>query len=202
VYVIDSPTPNAFATGRDPQHAAVAATTGIMHVLTRDELAGVMAHELAHVRNRDTLISAIVATIAGAITTLASIARWTLLFGGMGGEDDEEGGLAGLAGGLVMIILAPIAAMLIQLAVSRSREYVADATGAKILGDPLPLARALEKLEMTNRAMPMAVNPSMAHQFTVQPLAGGGVASLFSTHPATAERVARLREMALRPTGL
>ena len=204
VYVMDTPTPNAFATGRDASHAAVAVTSGIAQILTRDELAGVLAHELAHIRNRDTLIAAVVATIAGAITMIANMAQWALLFGGMGrGEEDESGGgLAGLAGGLLMIFLAPIAATIIQLAISRSREYSADATGASILGDPLPLARALEKLEMANQAIPLAVNPAVAHQFTVQPFSGGGLASLFSTHPPIAERVARLREMALRPLPL
>lgn len=203
VYVIDTPTPNAFATGRDPAHAAVAVTTGITRLLSRDELAGVIAHELAHVRNRDTLIAAVVATVAGAITMLASMAQWAMLFGGLGRSDDEEGaGAGGVLGGLVMIILAPIAAMVIQLAISRTREFSADATGAAILGDPLPLATALQKLEAGNRAMPLAVNPSLAHQFTVQPLAGGGLASLFSTHPPTAERVARLQQLALEPTRL
>ena len=201
VCVMESTTPNAFATGRDPAHAAVAVTSGIVRVLGRDELAGVLAHELAHIRNRDTLVATVVATVAGAITLIANMAQWALLFGGFGrGEDDEEGaGLAGLASGVLMIFLAPIAAMLIQLAISRGREFGADATGARILGDSLPLARALEKLETANRAMPMPVNPAAAHQFTVQPLGGGGLSGLFSTHPSTAERVARLREMALRP---
>ncbi|MGE5618790.1 MAG: zinc metalloprotease HtpX [Sphingomonadaceae bacterium] len=200
VYVVEAVAPNAFATGRDPAHAAVAVTSGIMRVLDRDELAGVLAHELAHVRNRDTLISAIVATIAGAITMIANMAQWAIMFGGLGrGEEDEEGGMAGLAGSLLMVFLAPIAATLIQLAISRSREFSADATGARILGDPLPLARALEKLHAANQVVPMQVNPATAHQFTVQPFAGGGLTSLFSTHPAMEERVARLRQMALRP---
>ncbi len=204
VYVMETPTPNAFATGRDPEHAAVAVTTGITRMLDRAELAGVLAHELAHVRNRDTLIAAVVATVAGAITMIANMAQWALIFGGLGrGEDDEEGaGLAGLASGLLMIFLAPIAATVIQLAISRSREFEADATGARILGDPLPLASALEKLEAANHAIPMAVSPSTAHQFTVQPFAGGGLNALFSTHPPVRERVARLREMALRPLSL
>lgn len=201
VYVIDSPTPNAFATGRDPAHAAVAVTSGIVRILDADELAGVLAHELAHVRNRDTLIAAVVATFAGAVTTLANMAQWALIFGGFGRSDEDDGGgLAGLVGGLVMIVVAPIAAMIVQLAVSRVREYGADATGAAILGDSLPLARALEKLESANRALPLDVNPSTAHQYIVQPLSGG-FAGLFSTHPPTAERVARLRRQALTPIG-
>lgn len=201
VYVMNSPTPNAFATGRDPQHAAVAVTAGIVRMLNQDELAGVLAHELAHVKNRDTLISALAAAVAGAITMLAHMAQWALIFGGFGRDDDEGSvGLAGMASGLLMIILAPIAAALIQLAISRTREYGADAAGARILGDPLPLARALEKMEVANHALPMRVNPSTAHQFTVQPFAGGGLTSLFSTHPPLAERVARLRQMALQPT--
>ncbi len=201
VYLIESETPNAFAAGRDPSHAAVAVTTGIMHALSRDELAGVLAHELAHVTNRDTLISAVVATIAGAITMIANMAQWALLFGGFRGEDEEEGagGLAGIASGLLMIFLAPIAAALIQLAISRSREFAADATGARILGDPLPLASALEKLDAASHVRPLEVSPGMAHQFTVQPLRGGGLAGLFSTPPSTEERVSRLRQMALRP---
>lgn len=200
VYVMETPTPNAFATGRDPSHAAVAVTTGITRMLDRHELAGVLAHELAHVRNRDTLIAAVVATIAGAITAIANMAQWALMFGGLGhSEDDEEGGLAGLAGGILMIFLAPIAATIIQLAISRAREFDADATGARILGDPLPLASALGKLEVANHALPLHVNPSTAHQFTVQPFADGGLMALFSTHPPVAERVARLRAMAMRP---
>jgi heat shock protein HtpX len=202
VCVIDSPAPNAFATGRDPDHAAVAVTTGLTRLLGADELAGVLAHELAHIRNRDTLIAAIVATVAGAITTLANMAQWALIFGGFGHDDDEEsGGLAGLVGGIIMIVVAPIAATIVQLAISRVREFEADASGARILGDPLPLARELEKLETANRAVPLAVNPATAHQYIVQPLAGGGLIKLFSTHPPTAERVSRLRQLALSPLG-
>ena len=200
VYLMDTPTPNAFATGRDPTRAAVAVTTGIMRILDRDELAGVLAHELAHIRNRDTLIATVVATLAGAITMLANLAQWTLLFGGHGGQDDEgAGGLAGLVGGLVMIVVAPIAATIIQLAISRTREYDADTVGARILGDSLPLASALEKLDAANHALPLQVNPATAHQFTVQPFTGSGLQALLSTHPPTAERVARLRRMALQP---
>lgn len=202
VYRIESRTPNAFATGRDPGHAAVAVTAGIDSLLARDELAGVLAHELAHIKNRDTLIATVVATLAGAITMIAQMAQWALLFGGFGRGEEEEGagGLAGLAGGLLMIVLAPIAAALIQLAISRAREYGADAVGAHILGDPLPLARALQRLEAANQAAPMQANPAAAHQFTVQPLRGGGIARLFSTHPPIAERVSRLNQMALQPT--
>lgn len=202
VYIIDTMTPNAFATGRDPAHAAVAVTRGITQILDRDELAGVLAHELAHIKNRDTLIATIAATAAGAITMIANMAHWALMFGGLGRDEDGEGagGLLGLFGALLMIVLAPMAATLIQLAISRTREYDADATGARILGDPLPLARALEKMAYANRALPMAVNPATAHQYIVQPAMSGGLAGLFSTHPPIEERVARLRQMALRPT--
>lgn len=198
VYVIDSPVPNAFATGRSPNKGAVAATTGIMHILSRDELAGVMAHELAHIKNRDTLISSIAATVAGAVTMIAEMAQWALIFGGLGGSDDEEGGgIAGLAGSLVMIIVAPLAAMVIQMAISRSREYGADAGGAEILGDPVPLANALRKLEMMSHQTMMHVNPATSHLYIVNPL-HGGIAGLFSTHPATEERIRRLEEMPRR----
>jgi heat shock protein HtpX len=193
VYLIDSDTPNAFATGRNPEHAAVAATTGIMRMLNDDELAGVMAHELTHVKNRDILISSISATFAGAITYLAHMAQWAAMFGG-GRSDDDEGG--GIFGTLLMAILAPIAAMLIQMAVSRSREFGADAGGAHICGNPLSLANALQKLEMANQRIPMAATPATAHMFIVNPLTGGGLMSLFSTHPPMEERVRRLEEMA------
>ncbi len=194
VYVIDTPMPNAFATGRDPQHSAIAVTTGILNLLTRDELAGVLAHELAHIRHRDTLIASVVATIAGAITYLAQMAQWALLFGGIGGRDDDEGA-GGLLGGLLMIILAPIAAVLIQAAISRSREFSADAGGAQIAGSPIPLARALEKLELASQRVPVQVNPATSHLFIVNPL-HGGLAGLFSTHPNTGERIRRLLAMA------
>jgi heat shock protein HtpX len=194
VYMINSPVPNAFATGRDPQNGAVAVTTGIMQALTREELAGVVAHELAHIKNRDTLISSVAATIGGAVTMVAEMAMWAAMFGGFGGSDDEEGGNP--IGGLFMLFLAPIAAMIIQMAISRSREYVADATGAQILGNPHPLADALEKLEHYGRNMhQMRVNPATSHQYIINPLHGGGVLSLFSTHPATQDRVAKLRAM-------
>lgn len=197
VYLINSPVPNAFATGRSPSHSAVAATTGLLQSLRSDEVAGVMAHELAHVKNRDTLISSVAATIAGAITILADIAQWSLLFGAFGGGDDDDGGgIPGLLGSLLLIILAPIAALVIQMAISRSREYSADAEGARILGDPLPLANALERLEYSATHMePAHVNPATSHQYIINPLRGGGVLSLFSTHPPTAERIARLRAM-------
>lgn len=200
VYVIDNPSPNAFATGRDPAHAAVAVTSGILRILNTQELGAVLAHELGHVRNRDTLVMTIVATLAGAITMLAHLAQWTLMFGGLRGDDDEGGGLGSLAGGLLMIFLAPIAAMIIQLAISRAREYGADSAGARITGQPLALASALEKLEAGVHRLPMAANPSTAHLYIVNPFAGGVIAGLFSTHPPIAERVARLREMAMNPS--
>jgi len=193
VYIIDTDTPNAFATGRNPQHAAVAATSGILRILTEDELAGVMAHELAHVKNRDILVSTIAATFAGAITYLANMAQWAAMFGGR--SDEDEGG-AGMLGSIVMAILAPIAAMLVQMAISRSREYGADAGGAAICGNPIYLANALQKLEMANHQVPMQANAATAHMFIVNPLAGSSLASLFSTHPPMPERINRLKEMA------
>ncbi len=195
LYIIDSETPNAFATGRNPSRGAVAVTTGLMATLSNQELAGVIAHELAHIRNRDTLIASVAASIAGAVTFLADIATWGMLLGGFGGDEGEEGGLADLAGSLMMIILAPIAALIIQLAVSRSREYGADAEGARILGDPLPLARALERLESSARRQPMEVNPAASPLYIVNPLAGG-LGGLFSTHPSTEKRIARLHALA------
>lgn len=192
VYVIPSDTPNAFATGRNPEHAAVAATTGILRILSREELMGVMAHELSHVKHRDILISSIAATVAGAITYLAHMAQWAAMFGGGRDRDDEGGGLIGL---LVMMIVAPLAAMLIQMAISRSREYEADRGGAAVSGNPLYLANALRKLEMANRQMPMEANPATAHMFIVNPLTGGGIMSLFSTHPPIEERIRRLESM-------
>ena len=200
VYLIESNSPNAFATGRDPQHAAVAVTTGILRILGRSELAGVLSHELGHVKNRDTLIATVVAAVAGAITMLAQMAQWAMMFGGFGRNDSEEGdGLGGLVGGLLMIILAPIAATIIQLAISRAREYEADATGARIMGDPNALANALEKLEAGVQYAPMlTANQATAPLFIVNPFAGG-MSGLFSTHPPIAERVARLRRMAMQP---
>jgi heat shock protein HtpX len=195
LYVIPSDTPNAFATGRNPEHAAVAVTSGIVNILSREELEGVISHELSHVKNRDILISSVAAMIAGAISQLAHMAQWAMLFGGMNRDRDDEGRGGGALGGLVMIIVAPIAAMLIQMAISRSREYQADATGAKICGRPLSLANALLKLETANHRLPMEVNPAQAQMYIVNPLTAGGIATLFSTHPPIAERVQRLKEM-------
>ncbi len=189
VYIVDTPMPNAFATGRNPSHAAVAVTTGIMRILDKDELEGVVAHELSHVRNRDTLISSVAATIAGVVTFLASMAQWSLIFGG---NDDDGGNIVGI---LAMAILAPIAAMIIQMAISRSREFGADAGGAELSGHPMALARALSKLEMASGRASADVNPSTAHMFIVNPLKGKKLASLFSTHPSTEERIARLSAM-------
>ncbi len=191
VYVIPTDSPNAFATGRNPNHASVAVTQGILGLLNDDELEGVIAHELGHVRNRDILISSIAATLAGAITYLASIAKWGMIFGGMRGERDDRdgGGIAAIA----MIFLAPIAAVLIQLAVSRSREYGADETGAHWTGNPYALASALSKIEAYSQRRPLIASPSTAHLFIIAPLlGGGGFASLFSTHPPTAKRIERL----------
>jgi heat shock protein HtpX len=198
VYVIPEETPNAFATGRNPEHAAVAVTQGIRRILDKRELAGVLAHELTHVKNRDILISSIAATLAGAISYLAHMAQWAAIFGG-GSRDREEGG-SNIFGLLFMMIVAPLAAMLIQMAVSRSREYMADAGGAKVSGDPLALASALRKLHMGAQNIPLQVSnataSSTAHMFIVNPLSAGGLANLFSTHPAMEERIARLEAMA------
>jgi len=193
VYIIPSDASNAFATGRSPNHAAVAATEGILRLLTREELAGVMAHEMGHVRNRDILIGTIAATIAGAISMLANMAQWAMIFGG-GRRDDDEGA-GGMIGGILMIILAPIAAALIQMAISRSREYEADATGAQICGNPLALASALKKLQAGSQRIPMDANPATAHMFIVNPLRGRGFVNLFSTHPPLEDRIARLEAM-------
>lgn len=196
VYIIPNDTPNAFATGRNPSHAAVAATEGILRILNEDELEGVMAHELAHVRNRDILISSIAATIAGAITMLAQMAQWAAIFGGMGRSRDEEDNGGGMIGMLFMMIVAPIAAMIIQMAISRSREFAADRGGAEISGKPLGLAHALRRLEKGVERLPMNASPATAHLFIVNPLTGRGLASLFSTHPSMDERVARLEDIA------
>jgi heat shock protein HtpX len=199
VYVIPNDSPNAFATGRDPQHAAVAVTTGIMGILSERELAGVLSHELGHVRNRDTLTMAVVATIAGAITMLAHVAQWGMIFGSFGGGRDDREGVNPLVA-LLAIIVAPIAAALIQLAISRAREYEADASGAHISGDPLALASALEKLERGTAMRPMNANApgteATAHLYIVNPFTAQGIGSLFQTHPPIPERVARLRAMA------
>ena len=191
MYVIPTDSPNAFATGRNPAHASVAMTQGILNLLNDEEMEGVLAHELGHVRNRDILISSIAATIAGAITYLAEMGRWAMIFGGYERNDDNRGGGGGLAA-LFMLIVAPIAAMLIQLAVSRSREYQADATGAHLTGNPYALASALQKLDAYSRRMPMAATPSTAHLFIIQPLLGVNFGSLFSTHPPIAKRIERL----------
>lgn len=191
VYLIDNPTPNAFATGRDPEHAAVAVTTGILQLLDRNELEGVLGHELGHIKNRDILISSIAAVMAGAISYLATMAQWAMIFGG-GRSSDDDGGNPLAA--LIMIIVAPLSASLIQLAISRSREYQADAAGAKICGRPQALASALRKLTDYNRQAPMQVNPASAQMYIVNPL-GGRLAKLFSTHPPVEERVRRLMAM-------
>ena len=195
VYIMPTETPNAFATGRNPEHAAVAATEGILRILTQDELEGVMAHELGHVRNRDILISTLAATLAGAIMMLARMAQWAALFGGGRNSDEDEGGSTGIVGMLIMVIVAPLAAMLIQMAISRAREYLADATGARISRKPWALADALEKLERAATAVPLDANPATAHMFIVNPLRGSSILHLFSTHPPIEERVARLRAM-------
>lgn len=198
VYMIPEEAPNAFATGRNPEHAAVAVTQGIRRLLNKRELAGVLGHELSHVKHRDILISSIAATLAGAISYLAYMAQWAAIFGG-GSRDREEGG-SNIFGLLFMMIVAPMAAMLIQMAVSRSREYMADEGGAKVTGDPLALASALRKLQMGAQNVPLQVSDatasSTAHMFIVNPLSGGGLANLFSTHPAMEERIARLEAMA------
>lgn len=195
IFIVDDPSPNAFATGRNPAHASVAATTGILSILGEDELEGVMAHELAHVKNRDILISSIAATIAGAITMIGNALQWGAMFGGAAaGRDDDNRG--GMLGALAMAILAPIAAMIVQLAISRSREYAADAEGARISRKPLSLAHALGKLENAVKMIPMqSGNPSTAHLFIVNPFRGG-LLGLFSTHPPMEERIRRLEELA------
>jgi heat shock protein HtpX len=191
LYLIPSEQPNAFATGRNPKHAAVAVTQGLLQYLPPDQVRGVLAHEFAHIKNRDILVSSIAAMVAGAISAIANILQFSLLFGG----DDEDSGPLGLIGTLATIILAPIAAMLLQLAVSRQREYLADATGAQLLGRGEPLANALETLERGAEALPMNVNPATASLYMVNPLPRGGVATLFMTHPPLAERIRRLRAM-------
>jgi heat shock protein HtpX len=191
IYVLPTESPNAFATGRNPQHASVAVTHGILALLDDEELEGVLAHELGHVRNRDILTSSIAATLAGAITMVARMGYWASLFGG-GGRDSRDRGGGGI-GALLMLILAPIAATLIQLAISRSREYEADATGAHVTGNPYALARALQKLDDYSRRIPMQASPTTAHLFIVAPLLGsGGIGNLFSTHPPIKDRIQRL----------
>lgn len=201
VYIIDTDVPNAFATGRDPEHAAVAVTTGIMRALNYEELEGVVAHELAHVKNRDTLISTIVATIAGVITMIAQIAQWAAIFGGRTGDDEDGGGLGGILEFVFLAVLAPIAATLIQLGISRVREFQADETGGAVSGNPLALASALQKIEhyAQHRVMNEAT-PATSHMFIINPFSGvgGWLTGLFSTHPSTAQRVAKLQEQAKR----
>ncbi|MDD2444143.1 MAG: zinc metalloprotease HtpX [Desulfotomaculaceae bacterium] len=194
VYITPSAQPNAFATGRNPSHAAVAVTEGLLRLLNRTELEGVLAHEFSHIKNRDVLIGTIAASLAGAITMIAHIMQWGLIFGGMR-DDDEGGGLIGVAASLLMIILAPLAAMLIQMAISRSREYEADATAARITGNPKGLASALLRLESGARQIPMQVNPATSHLFIVNPLSGQTMARLFSTHPPIQDRVKRLEQI-------
>jgi len=194
VYIIDQDQPNAFATGRNPNKGAVAVTTGIMRILSREELEGVIAHELSHIKHRDILIGTIAATIAGAISYLAQMAQWAAIFGG--GRNDEERGGSPIAA-LVMMIVGPIAAMLVQMAISRSREYGADKGGALLAGNPMCLAKALQKLDSAAHRIPMAANPATSHMFIVNPLSGGGLVKLFSTHPPIEERIARLEAMAI-----
>jgi heat shock protein HtpX len=192
VYVIPSDQPNAFATGRNPENAAVAVTQGIMRTLTRDELRGVIGHELAHVKHRDILVGTVAATMAGAISMIANMAQWAMVFGGGRSSDDEGGNpIAGIA----MMIVAPIAAMMVQMAISRSREFLADEGGAQIAGNPLSLSSALRKLDAKAHEIPMQASPATAHMFIVNPLTGGGLMKLFSTHPPMEERVARLEAM-------
>lgn len=205
VYIIPQEQPNAFATGRNPSHAAVAVTQGILRLLSRDELRAVLAHELGHVKNRDILISSVAATIAGAISMLANMLQWGAMFGGLGGRSDEEGGGGGnIVGLLATIIIAPIVALIVQMAISRTREFSADAAGARLSGTPMSLANALRKLDAYAHRIPMTTgNPGTAHLFIVHPFTGGGLMRLFSTHPSTEERVARLEAMAMggmRPT--
>lgn len=194
VYIMNEDQPNAFATGRNPEHGVVAATTGIMRILSREELEGVIAHELAHIKHRDILVSTVAAAIAGAISYLAQMAQWAMIFGGSRHEDDEGGSPIAA---IVMMIVGPIAAMLVQMAISRSREYGADAGGAKISGNPLYLANALKKLHMASQRIPMNANPATSHMFIVNPLSGGGIVKLFSTHPPMEERIARLESMSM-----
>jgi heat shock protein HtpX len=191
IYVIPEESPNAFATGRNPEHAVVAVTEGLLELMDQEEVEGVLSHEMAHIKNRDILIGSIAATMAGAIMILASMARWAAFFGG-GSRDEQEGGGLGVLGLIVMSVLAPIAAMLIQMAISRSREYHADATGAKFAGNPQGLASALEKLGAYSRRLPMQASPSTAHMFIVNPLSRGNLMHLFSTHPPLEERISRL----------
>jgi len=195
LYMIDTPTPNAFATGRSPKHAAVAVTSGIMRILDREELKGVIGHELSHVINRDILTSSIAATLAGAIMIIANFVKWGAILGGFGGGNDNDRG-GGIAELLIMAIVAPLAATMIQLAISRTREYQADASGARLVHNPLALAGALRKLEAANEQIPLNAGPATAHLFIVNPLSARGITRLFSTHPPIEERIKRLERMA------
>ena len=198
IYIIPSQTPNAFATGRDPNRASVAVTEGILDLLNENELKGVLAHEISHVKHRDILVATVAATIAAAITFIANMLRWAAFFGGIGGDDDREGNILGLIGILLFAILAPIAAMIIQLAISRSREYLADEGGAKLCGNPLYLANALRKLAEGVRHSPMrSANPATSHLFIVNPFSGKNIINLFSTHPPIEERIRRLEKMVI-----
>jgi heat shock protein HtpX len=192
IFIIPQETPNAFATGRNEEHAVVAVTEGIMRILNKEELEGVISHELSHIKNRDMLIGSIAATLAGAIVMIAHMAQWAAIFGGGRSDDEDSGGIIGL---IAMAILAPLAATIIQMAISRSREYLADAGGAKITKNPYGLASALEKLTKASQIVPMNANPSTAHLFIVNPLTGRSLMNLFSTHPPLEERIARLRSM-------
>ncbi|HEY6951953.1 MAG TPA: zinc metalloprotease HtpX [Bacteroidota bacterium] len=196
IYMIQSEQPNAFATGRDPQHAAVAVTEGIMQLMPKNEIRGVIAHELAHVKHRDILISSIAATMAGAITMLANMAQWAMIFGGFGGRSSRDDEGSNPIAALVMIIVAPLAAMMVQMAISRSREYDADKGGAEISGDPMALAHALRRLETAKNEIPMKATPATAHMFIINPLSGKAFMNMFSTHPPIEDRIARLEEMA------
>ena len=194
LYIIPDDSANAFATGRNPEHAAVAVTQGILQLLGPAELEGVLAHELAHVKNRDILIGTVAAVLAGVITYIAHMAQWGAMFGGFSRSDDDEGG-GGIFGTLALAIIAPIAALIIQMAISRSREYLADESGARFAGTSTGLAGALEKLSSASQRIPLDANPATAHMFIVKPFTGGGIMNLFSTHPPIEERVRRLREM-------
>ena len=194
LYIIPDDSANAFATGRNPEHAAVAVTQGILRLLGATELEGVLAHELAHVKNRDILIGSVAAVLAGVITYIAHMAQWGAMFGGFSRSDDDEGG-GGIFGTLVLAIIAPIAALIIQMAISRSREYLADESGARFAGTPTGLAGALEKLDTASQRVALEANPATAHMFIVKPFTGGGIMNLFSTHPPIEERIRRLREL-------
>lgn len=194
LYITPSPQPNAFATGRNPANSAVAVTEGLLNLLNKTELEGVLAHELAHIKNRDVLIGTIAAAFAGAISMIANVVQWGAMFGGLSNDDEEEGG-AGLLGSIILAIVAPIAAMIIQMAISRSREYLADETGARIAGNTGGLANALLKMDQAAQHVPVQISPATSHLFIVNPLAGQSLASLFSTHPPISERVRKLKEL-------